>query len=248
MKKQNWKKWRRQTIASKLLHWIHRNGKNWIVTYQIPILVVAGAVFLFILIVLLLGRGRTDVAETETIAIISQTTVGETEAMELETVEAQTQEQITELVKRYFQALADCDIETLNNICETTEAFDADTLTQQTSYIENYQNVDCVVIGGLVEGTYIVYVYYQMKFQYIDTPAPALGQLYVKTDIDGLPYIYMGIIDGELSAYIAEVTAGEQISALAEEVNGELEQARRSDTKLDAFIRVLTGETETKKE
>ena len=189
---------------------------------------------------------RSREAETQAIAILSQTGAEETKPVETESVDPDIQEQITDLVRRYFQALSDCDIATLNSICETTEPFDAKTLQEQTDYIESYQNVDCMVVDGLVENTYIVYVYYQMKFQYIDTAAPALGQLYVKTDIDGLPYSYMGGIDGELSAYIAEVTAGDRIRSLAEEVNEQLELARRSDAKLDAFIRVLTGEAENK--
>ncbi len=185
------------------------------------------------------GKSRDmEESEKETITIIGNRTTAE----EMGETSVEFRQEIEALIARYFNALAACDVETLNNICETTEPFDQEKLAETSSYVEGYRNLECTIMDGLIEGTYVVYVYYELKFHYIDTPAPALVQLYVKTDKDQMPYIYQGVIDGELSAYIAELTAGEQIAGLAVEVNKKLQIACASDPDLDAFIRVLENQ------
>ncbi len=205
--------------------------------------ILGGMLLLLILITAATsGSAEEDAAETikETVTIIGsgKTTVEEQ-------LEGSSKEhQIKALVNRYFDAIAACDVETLNSICETTDGFDEEVLAEYASYIEKYQNLDCTIMDGLVEGTYVVYVYYEMKFYYIDTPAPALVQLYIKTDKDQMLYIYQGIIDGELSAYMAELTAGEQISQLADEVNQKLRNACAADEDLNTFIQVLKNQAQ----
>ncbi len=190
------------------------------------------------------GKKSDETAATtakETITIIgSSNTTAAAAAGETEN----PQQDIITLVTRYFNALSNCDIDALNSICETTEPFDMAVLEEQASYIEDYGNLDCTIMNGLLEGTYVVYVYYEMKFYYIDTPAPALVQLYIKTDKDQMPYIYQGVIDGELSAYIAELTAGEEIARLADEVDRKLQIACAADPNLDTFIRALQNQVQ----
>lgn len=215
----------------RLISLMKRNRGVWML---FGMMVLSAAVFC--------GCDRSDHLETqgETITVIVPTS----ETAPAETEDSQLGEQIQTLISRYFTALAEYDLETLNNICETSEGLDEEHLREQAEYIEGYRNIDCTIMNGLVEGTYIVYAYYEMKFKYIDTLAPALSQLYVKTDGDGLPYIYQGVIDGELSAYMAELTAGSQITELADTVNQKLEAACRRDEKLDLFIRVLRGDAQ----
>lgn len=218
--------------------------KEWVSTHK-EITILGGLlVVLLIVAAATSGNESSDTKESvnETITIIgnSKTTA------EAELDEGETHQEITALINRYFTALAACDIETLNNICETAEPFDAEVLAEHASYIQGYRNVDCTIMDGLVEGTYVVYAYYEMKFYYIDTPAPALVQLYIKTGEDQMPYIYQGVIDGELSAYIAELTASQEISGLADEVNKKLQIACAADPDLDTFIRVLQNQTQSR--
>lgn len=214
---------------------------NWICRYRV--ICMAAAVLLVLVIIIVITTGHKSSADApiqETVTIIGNTR----KHAESETIleEGEETQKINLLIERYFNALAICDVETLNNICETSAGFDEEVLAEQAAYIEGYQNLECTIMDGLTEGTYVVYVYYEMKFYYIDTPAPALVQLFVKTDADGTPYIYQGVIDGELSAYIAELTSGEQISSLAEAVNWKLEAACAADADLDALIQILRGE------
>ena len=218
--------------------------KEWVCTHKETSILGGLFVILLIVVAATSGNKSSDAKESvnETITIIgnSKTTA------EAESNEEEAHQEITALIKRYFTALADCDVDTLNNICETAEPFDAEVLAEHASYIQGYRNIDCTIMDGLVEGTYVVYVYYEMKFYYIDTPAPALVQLYIKTGEDQMPYIYQGVIDGELSAYIAELAAGEEISKLADEVNKKLQIACAADPDLDTFIRVLQNQTQNR--
>lgn len=236
--KQKWKAFMEKIKSSPL----RQNLETWIGVHK-EVSILGGVLLILIIIAAVTsGNRKSDTGESvkETVTIIGNNKTPVEEQLE----ESDAEQQIKELVNRYFTALAVCDVEALNNICETTDGFDEDVLAEYATYIEGYQNLDCTIMDGLIEGTYVVYVYYEMKFYYIDTPAPALVQLYIKTDKDQMLYIYQGIIDGELSAYIAELTTGEQISKLADEVNQKLQSACAADEDLDSFIRVLKNQAQ----
>lgn len=237
MNRQDKKAWKQKLAESVQLQSLWK----WISIHKEISILGALLLILAVAVIAVKGGSSNDTTESakETITIIgNRTTAQETEMNPEEPLQA-----IETLISRYFSALAACDIDTLNSICETTEPFDEAKLAEHATYIESYRNLDCTIMNGLVEGTYVVYVYYELKFHYIDTTAPALVQLYIKTDKDQMPYIYQGVIDGELSAYIAELTAGDQISRLVEEVNQKLQIACASDPDLDTFIRVLQNQT-----
>lgn len=160
---------------------------------------------------------------------------------------------INELFVTYFADLAKGDVEALGKIM--VNAPDKDTVAKEIEYIEDYQNIKCYSKEGVLDGTYVVYVYYEVKFKNIDTLAPSMIREYVCTNEDGTLYINNGTVDGEVAAWLDEVHASDSAAELIQSVNNALSKAAESDEKLSSLIAKLnegagnteeTSEVETK--
>ncbi len=152
---------------------------------------------------------------------------------------------INELFVTYFADLAKGDVEALSKIM--VNAPDKDTVAKEIEYIEDYQNIKCYSKEGVLDGTYVVYVYYEVKFKNIDTLAPSMIREYVCTNEDGTLYINNGTVDGEVAAWLDEVHASDSAAELIQSVNNALSKAAESDEKLSSLIAKLnegTGNTE----
>lgn len=148
-----------------------------------------------------------------------------------------TNSDINKLFTTYFAKLAKGDVKALGKIM--VNAPDKDTVAKEIEYIEDYQNIKCYSKDGLVDGTYVVYVYYEVKFKNIDTLAPSMIREYVCTNEDGAVYINNGTVDGEIAAWLEEVQASESAQKLVGGVNDSLNKAAESDKKLSSLIAKL---------
>lgn len=145
---------------------------------------------------------------------------------------------LNDLIATYFTAMENCDVEQYTNVV-TGDDMTAEKLEKKGEYIESYQNITCYTKPGMTDGTYIVYVYYEVKFYNIDTLAPALSQLYVCSNEDGTMYIYAGSLDGELSAYINTMNSAEDVLTLNGETEEKLQAALDSNEKLLLLVQKL---------
>lgn len=158
--------------------------------------------------------------------------------------------QLNELVTRYFEAMKNCDAESYTNIV-AGEEMTAEKLQKKGEYIEDYRNISCYTKPGMTEGSYVAFVYYEVKFHNVETLAPALSQLYICTNEDGSMYINAGSLDAELAGYISTVRNDEQVRQLESETDEKLAQAEASDENLKTFLELLrkgidyTSEPET---
>lgn len=144
---------------------------------------------------------------------------------------------ITELFETYFNDLKAGDAAALGKIM--VNAPDQETVSKEIEYIEDYQNIRCYSKTGLLEGTYAVFVYYEVKFKNIDTLAPSMIREYVCTNEDGTLFINNGNVDGEIAAWLDEVQNSDSAAALVADVNNALASAAESDEKLTALIAKL---------
>ena len=148
-----------------------------------------------------------------------------------------TNSDINKLFTTYFTNLAKGDVKALGEIM--VNAPDKDTVAKEVEYIEDYQNIKCYSKDGLVDGTYVVYVYYEVKFKNIDTLAPSMIREYVCTNEDGAVYINNGTVDGEIAAWLEEVQSSDSAQKLVGDVNESLNKAAESDEKLSSLIAKL---------
>ena len=108
-------------------------------------------------------------------------------------------------------------------------------------YIVSYSDIECYTKNGLKPNTYVVYAYSQTKFKNIATAAPSLQTLYVIVDSKtGNVYVHNGIkSNSDIAKYIAEVSKDDDVVALKNDVEKELNEACESDRYLKDFINKL---------
>ncbi len=143
---------------------------------------------------------------------------------------------INEMMERYYKALADYDEETLRQINLYLKDSDALTIKKKSDYIERYDNIICYTKPGMVENSYLVYVYNEAKFYDIETAAPALNTYVVYQNEQGGYYIYEGDIDANEFNYLQELCAQDDIENLCNTVQAKYNEAVAEDEKLGEMM------------
>lgn len=148
---------------------------------------------------------------------------------------------VLNLVTKYYNARAAKDFETLKGMCETFDDSIQAEIEQTDAAIESYDNIITYSKNGPEEGTYIVYVYFDIKLTGIDTLAPTLRELYAVTDVEG------NLMVGdktEVESYLLERQADGDVQALVTDVDQKLQSAMAQDENLKNFVQAqATGST-----
>ncbi len=154
---------------------------------------------------------------------------------------------VNELVDTYFTVMKNADAEGYMSIVSGDE-MTHDKLAKKGEFIEDYRNIICYTKPGMSEGEYVAFVYYEVKFRNIDTPAPSMSRLYICSNQDGTMYIYAGDLDAALSEYIYTVSNDEDLRVLESQTDQSLKDACAADEKLaalyDLLVRGTVPETE----
>lgn len=164
-----------------------------------------------------------------------------TEAQQAEDKPADTEESdlvrndpdILNLVTKYYTARAEKDYETLKGMCETFDETTQADIERQDAAVESYSNIIAYSKNGPEEGTFIVYVYFDIKLTGIDTLAPTLREVYAVTDVEG------NLMIGDktdVENYLMERQADADVQALVEDVDQKLQNAMAQDENLKAFV------------
>jgi hypothetical protein len=148
--------------------------------------------------------------------------------------------QLEELVKTYYEAKVNCDIDTLKSISSQPEnVISKKQLLQLVEGIDDYKNIKCYVKHSYEDDAYIVFVYYDIKFIGLKTLAPSLSKLYIITDETGELKTFDGELSEELRAYIAARSEDEDVIALREQTDQLALEAKEKDKDLKAFWEIL---------
>lgn len=147
---------------------------------------------------------------------------------------------IAKLMKAYYSAKLDCSVTKLKKLLSDPSNIETKKqLKKDIIYVEKYKNIKCYVKKGYIAGTYIVYVYNEIKFINIKTPAPAVYQFYVVTDSKGKLKIFSGEFDSATEAYYNERKNDADVKALIESTNSKAEKAKKKDKDLKTFWKNL---------
>lgn len=219
---------------------------------------VGAAIVLIIIICVMLATFSGSPEEKKEETTQSQITAAvqeETTAIESETVISELQKdaypEIQELMEKYFEAKLNCDVTALGQLVYPMEGYTVEGLENDLGIpeselfrrVEDFQNIVCYTKPGLLQGTYVVWVYYETKYVNVETAAPCMFKAYVCTDDTGV-YIYNGVIEGEISNYLDEVSQDEDVVALVNSVNQQLEEACNHDADLNHIYEILWGVAE----
>jgi hypothetical protein len=149
--------------------------------------------------------------------------------------------EVNELIMNYLNGMLTCDLQALSKIVTNVDNIDVEEMQAKRSLIEQYQNVECLIMDGYTKGEYLAYVYSELKFTGIDTAAPGLNRLYIVTDKDGNLKIELSLIKQEVQEFIAKADECENVKKIIDTVNYKLEEAINNDPKFRAFYAKLNG-------
>lgn len=156
---------------------------------------IAGALFIVLVVILFACTGpnakrEANEPETQLPSTEEQTEQSDVVSFELDTdFEKDAHEEINNLISTYFKAFAEADIDTLEMIATPISENEKSYIRVFSEYIESYENIACYTKAGLTTNSYLVSVYFDLKFAGVKTMAPGLDFFYVETKEDGSVYI-----------------------------------------------------------
>lgn len=167
-------------------------------------------------------------------ALISAAGAAEAAATEnANTLEKDAYPAVNELMQNYYHYMAAGDMEGLASVEDTTSEEEQNRILRSIGLVEEYRNISCYTKRGMEEGSYVVYVTYELKFSEIETAAPGLKGYYVYTNDEGNLVIFNGEdASDELNDYVDAVSQDEDVLALQEEVRARYEEAKAADADL----------------
>lgn len=165
--------------------------KNWLVRYSkivLPVILVA-CVALTIVIAIQANKRKVEQEQT---AVAPEVNAEEDDVL-LNVPEVPLEKDavpgINELFDVYYKAMVDGDTATMEKLVYYMDATEILRAAETSKYIDSYPPLEIYTKAGPKEGTYIAYVYAELKFHDYDKPIPGMRTYYVCTNEDGELYI-----------------------------------------------------------
>ena len=191
------------------------------------------AIVLIILIIICVSCSKKDDGNggVSDNAVTDAATQESASTGEAEPLVETTDEAILQLINTYYKALEVGDsatVETVKSGVTEEEKIRLETKAQDIEYIDN---IKVYTRPGMTDGTYIVYIYSEMKFVGIETKAPGLATTYVSTREDGSLYID-SMVDEATMEDVREVGSEQTIVDFFNQVSTDYTNALESDEQL----------------
>lgn len=202
---------------------------------------VAVIALIVVLIVMLVSGGKPEnTPNPENPDIVAEEAVDEKEeTVDENPLEVDAYEAVNAVVLEYFNGLSTGDIALVEASVDVLTEEEKLTIEKKKDYIEAYNDVICYTKKGLEENSYVVFASYEMKIYNIETAAPGIMALYVCTNEDGSHYIFNGEASEELTNYVLELAAEEEVAAVIADVDARYQQLVAEDEDLGKFAQTM---------
>lgn len=161
-------------------------------------------------------------------------------------IKADQYEEVNALVDKYYTAIAEGDLSTLQEIVVPFSETDGSAVTHKSELISQYDNIICYTHkDGVAKDYYIVFAYYEIYFPDVDTPVPGLETLFICKDAEDKLYINndtANLSDAQ-EKKLAEVLEKIEVIALFDDVETSFSIALHSDEGVAKFFEALGGDT-----
>ena len=211
--------------------------------FLMPAILVV-AVALTVVIAVSANHRATQIAEST--ATVAESTVFEVPDV---TMEENTSPEVAALVERYYTASANGDADTLAEIYKGLDETEILKAVAASEYIDKIENITIYTKPGPVEGSYVAYVYNEVKLYDYEEHVPGLEILYICSDESGNLFINGDVVDaGELD-YLKQINVQADVidlnnkvaSAYNEMVSGD-EALAELLTRMRSGLQVSVGE------
>ena len=143
---------------------------------------------------------------------------------------------VNELISKYYEARTNGDVETiavLNPFIKETEKI---RIQETSKYIETYQDLKVYTKAGIVEDTFLAYVYSKIKFDEYEQAIPGMEAYYVCPDENGNYYINEGEDNKVITDYIKELSLQDDVIELNNKIAVEFNELLEIDDEVNAFL------------
>lgn len=199
-----------------------------------------------VLAVIFSYAGAKKSKEVEQVALSVEETTEAAGAVTLseEPLEENAHEDVNELMRTFYTALADGDIDQIKALKDYNDDTEIITYEKKSEFIESYDNINCYTKPGMDENSYFVYVTYDVKVKDIETKAPGLNAFYVYTSEEGSLKID-GNLEENITAAFKLVTNQDDVVDLYNKIDVSYNEAIASDEALNSFMTELPTKIKT---
>ncbi|MCD7762333.1 MAG: SH3 domain-containing protein [Lachnospiraceae bacterium] len=228
-------------MLDNIREWISDNLRYILLGLAIILLIIIA--FFAVRLITHIGKGSSQnkTVEQETDA----QTEAETDAVVTVETLVQNQSDVLTIATSYWNAIGDQDFDTLETLCGKT--FDDDaraTVEAMDVAVESYNDIMTYSKTGVTDGSYVVYVYMELKLTGIETEAPTLRQMYLQPDSDGtLLVVQTEDYTTEITSYVQERQTDSDVQALIQDVSDTLDERCEADEDLKNYIESRTTTT-----
>lgn len=164
--------------------------KNWLIRYSRIVMPVVLVICVLITIVIAVNANQKK-AEQEEASVASEDvdTTNSLIAVPEVPLEQDAVPEINELFYKYYTAMVEGDTDTMAELVDHLDETEILKAQETSKYIESYPTLEIYTKVGPKEGTYIAYVYAELKFYDYEETIPGMKVFYVCQDEDGNYYI-----------------------------------------------------------
>lgn len=141
-------------------------------------------------------------------------------------------EAVMQLINSYYGALATGDSAAVSALKSNVTEEEKIKLEKRAELLESIDNIQVYTRPGPVDGAYVAFVYYELKFIDIETRSPGLTTIYICSNEDGSLYINNGEWDEATTAYIEQIASEEAIADYFKSVQVAYNEAVGNDVAL----------------
>lgn len=171
---------------------------------------------------------------------LSQTSAADAEASSFEVPDATMEEnaypEVNALVEKYYEASAEGDSETISQIYKGLDDTEILKAVAASEYIEKFDNITVYTKPGPVDGSYVAYVYNEVKLYDYEGNVPGLETLYICTDENGNLYINGDIADTNEIDYLKQINVQSDVIDLNNKVASSYNEMVSGDEKLAELL------------
>lgn len=144
---------------------------------------------------------------------------------------------VLEAVQKYYEAMGNKDMETLESMVESLT--DTDKQKIQSSIISSYNNIAVYSKKGPAPDSYVVFAYYEAKVADVEELVPSVTRLYLKKNDQGGLIVADQQSDDATKEYIEDVTQDSDVQDLIMEVNDKYQDIISNNDQLRELIQEL---------
>lgn len=196
------------------------------------------------------GSKTKDSGSQKTAARESQAPVKESEVTEEDTDPVvldpltEADKDVARLIRSYYEARSLKDVEGVRAVVDELDPT-AETAVENDLFT-NYQVSDISTKHGLGENALVAFVTYTYDCPGIKTPVPAVDQLYLTQDTQGVWKIDGDASsDTQISSFMRAISSDADVTELTSEVKSQYDQALASDPALASYLSGLGQEVTT---